>query len=147
MDPSLSRGFFFLGEAYFFARRFALSEQALKRSRDEDSDNFLNLYLLGRLAKLRGDMAEARQLLELAVGAFEKFPEALCVLGQLAVRDGDVSRARDYLKRAARLDMGLLKDRLQRACNLVGLPTGLGTDPVIVVSDTLPTESPMTPSP
>jgi tetratricopeptide (TPR) repeat protein len=113
LDPFMARGFFFLGEASFLARLNFQAEKALLRSQKDDGDTFLNLYYLGRLAKQRGDRVEARRRLEAAVRAFDKFPEALYVLGQLAVVEGHEPQARDYLCRAVLLDMWLVRDRLE----------------------------------
>lgn len=120
LDPGLSRGFFFLGEAAFLARRYELARQALERSRQDDDDTFLNLYYLGRIARLEGRLKTAEQYLSKAVDAFEKFPEALLVLGQIAVRKGDLVAARRYLRQAAQLDMFLVRDRVERAIDHVG---------------------------
>jgi Flp pilus assembly protein TadD len=75
---------------------------------------------LGWLYYLRGDYKNAQTLLEQAAKALPDMAVVRYHLGMTYKAAGDRERARDELKRAAELDEGTLKARIQAALQELG---------------------------
>ena len=106
LRPSDPAGLLAIGTTYFRAKNFPSARTWLKQAATHEATAADAHYYLGRIARVEGQLPEARQELEQANTLTPDRPDILAELGQALIASREYPQAQTFLDRAVAKDPG-----------------------------------------
>ena len=119
-SASMRRIHYCYGESLCLVKKYEEAVSELEKALEEDGDAPETLYYLGVCMKELGFYGKAKAYFASAIEKFAKFPEIHCMLGMMAIVEGDRKKALECFKKASDGDSMLLVEMIGKAKAAVG---------------------------